>query len=147
MNSETQALKLCPFCGKHNTLTLTSSQELAAQDSKYDDEVWEHSDSWAVMCDAHRPGGPGGCGASGGFFATDAEAVAAWNKRAECGHKADEIERFRQGYERYETARLMSPAQWGDAWRLNLKTGKGFDEIIDNLRCFLRPIDKSKGKA
>ena len=76
------ALKPCPFCGKHNTLTLTTAQELAEQDSNYDGEFWEHSDSWAVMCDAHRPGGPGGCGASGGFFGAEADAVAAWNKRA-----------------------------------------------------------------
>ena len=61
--------------------------------------------------------------------------------------EAEEIERWRVGYERYETTRMMSPAQWGDAWRLNLKTGKGFDEIIDNLRVFLRPSDKPKGKA
>ena len=77
-----KALKLCPFCGKNSTLKLTTAQELAEQDSAYDGEFWEHSDSWAVMCDAHRPGGPGGCGASGGFFASKAEAVAAWNKRA-----------------------------------------------------------------
>ena len=75
-------LKPCPFCGKHNTLTVTTAQELAEQDSNYDGEFWEHSDSWAVMCDAHRPGGPGGCGASGGFFGTEVEAVATWNRRA-----------------------------------------------------------------
>jgi len=45
----------------------------------------------------------------------------------------------RLGYERYETARRMNPAQWADAWKLNISTGKSFDEIIDDLRPFVRP--------
>lgn len=75
-------VKRCPFCGRHDTLTLTTAQELAEQDSDHDGEFWEHSDSWAVICDASRPNGPGGCGASGGFFPSEDEAVAAWNRRA-----------------------------------------------------------------
>ena len=75
------ALKPCPFCGATKPLKVTSAAELNCDD---DDEFasWPHSDSFAVMCDARRPGGPGGCGASGGFFGTEAEAIAAWNKRA-----------------------------------------------------------------
>jgi hypothetical protein len=72
----------CPFCGKAHALKLMTAQELAEQDIDYDGEFWGHSDSWAVMCDASRPNGPGGCGASGGFFPSEAEAVAAWNRRA-----------------------------------------------------------------
>ena len=49
----------------------------------------------------------------------------------------DEIERLRAGHDRYETARRMNPQQWADAWKLNLSTGKPFDEIIDNLRPFM----------
>ncbi len=79
---EVHALKACPFCGKQHTLKLTTAQELAEEDGDYDGEFWEHSDSWAVMCDAHRPGGPGGCGASGGFKPSEIEAVQAWNLRA-----------------------------------------------------------------
>ncbi|MFA6204503.1 MAG: hypothetical protein WC710_15095 [Gallionella sp.] len=54
---------------------------------------------------------------------------------------ADEIERLRVGYDRYEVARRMSPQQWADAWRLNISTGKPFDEIIDQLRPFMIPKD------
>jgi len=60
-----------------------------------------------------------------------------------------EIERLRLGYERYETARLLNPAQWADAWRLNISTGKAFDEIIDDLRPFVRTeiVVAGKGKG
>jgi hypothetical protein len=46
---------------------------------------------------------------------------------------------MRKGYERYETARRMNPQQWSAAWELNLKTGKPFDEIIDDMRPFMVP--------
>ncbi len=64
----------CPHCGKSVAVVTTAF------------EMWpEHeegnAESYAVMCDAHRPGGPGGCGASGGFFSTETEAIAAWNRR------------------------------------------------------------------
>jgi hypothetical protein len=52
---------------------------------------------------------------------------------------AEEIERLRIGYRRYETARLMNPRAWSEAWNLNITTGKPFDEIIDELRPFVVP--------
>ena len=45
-----------------------------------------------------------------------------------------EIERLRIGHDRYETARLMNPQQWAEACKLNVSTGKPFDEIIDDLK-------------
>lgn len=51
----------------------------------------------------------------------------------------DEIERLRLGHQRYEIARRMNPRQWADAWKLNLSTGKPFDEIIDDLGPFVLP--------
>lgn len=78
-----KTLKPCPFCGKTGPAKITTAQELAEQDSDYDGEFWDHSDSYAVICNASRPNGPGGCGASGGFKPTEAEAIEAWNKRAE----------------------------------------------------------------
>lgn len=50
---------------------------------------------------------------------------------------ADEIERLRIGYNRYETARLINPSLWADIYQANLLTGKPFDEIIDDLRPFV----------
>lgn len=41
-----------------------------------------HSESYAVTCDASRPNGPGGCGASGRYFPTYDKAASAWNRRA-----------------------------------------------------------------
>jgi hypothetical protein len=60
---------------------------------------------------------------------------------ATCIEAANEIERLRDGYQRYETARRMNPRQWADAWKLNTTTGKPFDEIIDNMRPFMVPND------
>lgn len=76
-----EALKPCPHCGLAHTLELTTAQELA-EEGEDDPEPWMQSDSWAVICDASRPSGPGGCGASGGFYPSEAEAVEAWNRRA-----------------------------------------------------------------
>jgi len=77
----------CPFCGKTKTLLIMSAQELEQEDDD-EPEFWEHSDSWAVLCNARKPRGPGGCGASGGFFATVAQAVSAWNTRYIAGTDA-----------------------------------------------------------
>ena len=72
---------------------------------------------------------------------------------------ADEIERLtnklaslycvngalRTGHDRYETARRMNQRQWADAWKLNLSTGKPFDEIIDDMRPFMVPNAELRG--
>ena len=50
-----------------------------------------------------------------------------------------ELEELYLARDRYETARRMNPKQWTDAWKLNLSTGKPFDEIIDNMRPFIFP--------
>ena len=52
-----------------------------------------------------------------------------------------EIKRLRVGHERYETVRRMNVPQFRDAFILSTRTGKPFDEIVDNLRPFLRPND------
>lgn len=65
----------CPFCGKPETVTVLSSFDL------YDDDSG-NEECFAVLCDAGKPGGKGGCGASGGFYPSRQEATAAWNRRA-----------------------------------------------------------------
>lgn len=47
-----------------------------------------------------------------------------------------ERERWIKGHDRYEVARLMTPGQWAYACRLNVTTGKPFDQIIDELAPF-----------
>lgn len=81
MTSPTPTLTACPFCGKTDTLILTTAEELA-NEGEDDPAPWEHSPSWAVICDASKPRGPGGCGAQGGFMPAEAEAIAAWNRRS-----------------------------------------------------------------
>lgn len=55
------------------------------------------------------------------------------------------IDELRKGHDRYETVRRLDPAQWADIWKLNISTGKPFDEIIDGLRPFVRPNDPLTG--
>lgn len=50
-----------------------------------------------------------------------------------------ELAEARKDAERYQTARRMNVPQWKDAYLLNIKTGKPFDEIIDDLRPFMAP--------
>lgn len=47
---------------------------------------------------------------------------------------------------RYAIARRMSPQQWADAWELNHRTGKPFDEIIDDLAPFFDAAVAGRGK-
>ena len=60
---------------------MTSAEELTCDDDE-GFNAWPHSDSFAVICDASRPNGAGGCGAMGGFMPTEAEAAQRWNTRA-----------------------------------------------------------------
>jgi hypothetical protein len=69
-------LLACPFCGKTNTLELITAEELA-NEGEDDPEPWQHPPSWAVICDASQPRGPGGCGGTGGFMPSEDEAVSA----------------------------------------------------------------------
>ena len=64
-----------------------------------------------------------------------------WADDVVAGHPVamNELAELRLAAERYETARRMNPRQWADVWKLNISTGKPFDEIIDNLRPFMMP--------
>ena len=71
----------CPFCGKAETVEIVDSD--AFRDlMPWDVEPEGHTLYWAVMCDASKPGGKGGCGASGGFAPTKEAAAERWNTRA-----------------------------------------------------------------
>ena len=43
----------------------------------------------------------------------------------------------RVGSDRYQIARRMNPRQWAAAWQVNVKLGKPFDQIIDEMRPFV----------
>lgn len=75
----------CPFCGKHCAAVTTSSDMFP----EVEDEG--NAESYAVMCDASMPGGPGGCGASGGFRPTEALAMEVWNLRAALAARQDDL--------------------------------------------------------
>ncbi len=68
----------CPFCGKAETLEIITGAELMDEDQ----EFYQHSASYSVVCNAANPNGKGGCGAMGGFCDTEEAALARWNTRA-----------------------------------------------------------------
>lgn len=69
--------------------------------------------------------------------ALDSNDVRAWASFARQLER--ELAEARKDAERYQTARCMNVQQWKDAFLLNIKTGKPFDEIIDDLRPFMFP--------
>ena len=74
----------CPFCGKSETLTIGKASDAFSEPDECGDPMpYMHTESYAVTCNASKPDGPGGCGASGGYFPSEDEAIAAWNRRAE----------------------------------------------------------------
>jgi len=68
-----ELIKACPFCGSTTAPSLLRGDEITECDEN------EHSDSWAMVCDAHS----GGCGAAAGYHANPDSAVHKWNDRAE----------------------------------------------------------------
>lgn len=70
----------CPHCGSAKAPMFWNSDEARGDDCECEDTG--NDVSVAVVCDASKPGGRGGCGASGGFKATAREAADAWNLRA-----------------------------------------------------------------
>ena len=64
-------IKECPFCGnkKAPTIALASENQEAGIDRNFR----------CVCCDFTN----GGCGACGGYYENDSDAVGHWNKRAD----------------------------------------------------------------
>ena len=137
MNNETQALKPCPFCGGIGLDFTDGTTFRWMAYSCVDCGIGSETRVQTM-----------GAGSIEEWKAqAQADAVTEWNKRAEVCHKAEEIAWWRLGCHRYETARLMPPAQWAEAWNLNITTGKPFDEIIDDMRPFLMLSSKPEGGA
>ena len=60
--------------------------------------------------------------------------LAGWNAcEADVKRLRAENERLSVGNRRYEIARRLDPRQWAAAFELNIKTGKAFDQIIDEM--------------
>ena len=60
----------CPFCGKQKCITAWMDPD-------------DTDGAWVASCDVNK----GGCGSSTGYiYATEQEAVAAWNTRHTAGH-------------------------------------------------------------
>jgi hypothetical protein len=78
MTAPRDELLCCPFCGRGDTLTHVWASDLAG-----DDWTGENDDTVHVVCDASRPGGPGGCGAMCGAAPNVDAATQKWNRRAQ----------------------------------------------------------------
>lgn len=73
-------LQPCPHCGSAKAPMFWCSSEALPEDCECEDAG--NGESFAAVCDASKPNGRGGCGASSGFKPTVHEAAAAWNLRA-----------------------------------------------------------------
>lgn len=56
-----------------------------------------------------------------------------------------EVAALKLGNQRYETIRRLNPQAFLDAYVLNRRTGKAFDEIVDDLRPFVFPAGAGLG--
>ncbi len=82
----TSLMSPCPCCGKQETVKIVRSSD----DENFD---FSHDDYYAIFCDASKPFGPSGCGASGGYRATLDEAIEVWNRRPSAP-KASAVPKF-----------------------------------------------------
>lgn len=122
----------CPFCGHATAPQLATSADL--------DENWDDSNVpyYAVFCDASKPGGRGGCGASGGFAPTEAEAIERWNRRASMQAQAPEVAALQREVEELRRERDELAQQRGDlaAKVLELEQDRlRLDHIAKFARC------------
>ncbi len=74
-----KALAPCPFCGHASSPKLTDSREFQDDIDGCFDET--NDVCYAIVCDASKPGGPGGCGGMSRFASKPEQAIAAWNTR------------------------------------------------------------------
>ena len=58
----------------------------------------------------------------------------------------EQLAGLQQAAQRYETVRRMSPQAFADAWKLNISTGKPFDQIIDELAPFFQ-VKRMRGEG
>lgn len=72
---ENKKLKPCPFCGGHNIEITSCDFECCADCDGCDNKTY------AIVCNVNK----GGCGGASGFQTTKAEAIEAWNRRANDG--------------------------------------------------------------
>jgi hypothetical protein len=67
----------CPFCGQPDAMAIWTNHEMCECEEDEGNAL-----SYAVVCDASKPKGKGGCGGSAGFQASEAKAIEVWNRRA-----------------------------------------------------------------
>ena len=72
-------LRTCPFCGGEAAEILDEFDEYREKFGDEFNEIGLGASYKAVCCSVNK----GGCGAVGGWKPTEAEAIAAWNARAE----------------------------------------------------------------
>lgn len=68
-------IKKCPFCGSEEAPVVLSTEDMYADIIDLDETGLGLS--YTVCCDVMS----GGCGATGGYWATKKEAISAWNRR------------------------------------------------------------------
>lgn len=73
-------LKPCPFCGKPHEARVVAASEVWDEPSN---GPFPNDESYSVMCDASTENGERGCGSASGYFISERQAIAAWNRRSD----------------------------------------------------------------
>lgn len=124
-------LKPCPFCGGPARLERAHIER---------DRTYGERQFWGVVCRNTANRG-GSCCMDQVPSASQEAAIARWNMRAYtdaaiAAAVAEERAKWMPAARRYEIVRRMSVPAFQDAFVLNRRTGKPFDEIIDELAPF-----------
>ncbi len=80
--SKLPGLLPCPFCGNNISLVVMDENDVAACDCRSDRPYFTVCCS-ILEISPNTPNWKAGCGASGAFKPTRAEAIMAWNQRTE----------------------------------------------------------------
>ena len=99
----------CPFCGGEAAEMLDEFDEYREKFGDEFNEIGLGASYKAVCCSVNK----GGCGAVGGWKPTEAEAIAAWNARAErtCRNVSLDNSQF---YCSMCECTVVMPLLWGD---------------------------------
>ena len=77
-------IEKCPFCGKE-VAEISNCREL--EECRYFEKCPSTELYVCVVCNMHE----GGCGASSGYYDSEAKAIAAWNRRVNLGSCENEL--------------------------------------------------------
>ena len=116
-------IEKCPFCGKDGA-EISNCQEL--EECRHFEKCHATGPYVCVVCNIHE----GGCGASSGYYVSEAKAIAAWNSRAQPSEKPLTLDELRQMAG--EPVWVMHQDGSGARWGIVQDTEYGLCAVVDD---------------